>query len=110
MVGWKKTTFPVNWVVLVCVLIPYFLDPLSTYGAEDTTRLETDMEFLEFLGEWETEEGEWVNPMDFLDSFPVNRPADTTDPYLGPDGSVPNTDNQQRPLITNDESHTEQGQ
>ena len=26
-----------------------------------------DLEFLEFLGSWETEDGEWVNPIDFIE-------------------------------------------
>ncbi len=26
-----------------------------------------DLEFLEFLGSWETEDGQWINPLDLMD-------------------------------------------
>ena len=32
-----------------------------------------DLEFLEFLGSWETEDGEWVNPLDFIETSTVEQ-------------------------------------
>jgi hypothetical protein len=33
-------------------------------SAEDAAVEESDPEFIEFLGEWQTDEGEWVDPDD----------------------------------------------
>ena len=39
---------------------------MTSLFAEDQTNNELmpSMAFLEFLGEWETEEGEWIDPME----------------------------------------------
>ncbi len=34
---------------------------------EDSPPSGPDLEFLEFLGSWETEDGQWVNPLDLMD-------------------------------------------
>ena len=46
------------FIVMLCVFPPLF--------AEEQTSNETmpSIEFLEFLGEWETEEGEWIDPVE----------------------------------------------
>ncbi len=38
---------------------------------EDSPPSEPDLEFLEISGSWETEDGQWINPLDLMDqSFP----------------------------------------
>ena len=40
---------------------------MSSLYAEEHKNKETmpSIEFLEFLGEWETEEGEWIDPIEY---------------------------------------------
>ena len=41
---------------------------VSPVEAKDAQTLSNqDLEFLEFLGSWETEDGEWVNPLDLIE-------------------------------------------
>lgn len=44
----------------------FLLCSMSLLFAEEQTSTETmpSMEFLEFLGEWETEDGEWIDPVE----------------------------------------------
>ncbi len=44
----------------LCCLVLLSANPLA---AEQTTPASPGIELLEFLGEWETDDGEWVNPM-----------------------------------------------
>ncbi len=44
--------------MMFCSLTPLFAEEQS---AEEDIQT---MEFLEFLGEWETEEGEWIDPIE----------------------------------------------
>ena len=44
------------------------MSSVSPVQAKDAQTLSNqDLEFLEFLGSWETEDGAWVNPLDFMD-------------------------------------------
>ena len=60
MNGSKKMRYraSVYFMLMYCSLTPLFADEQS---AEEET---PTMEFLEFLGEWETEEGEWIDPVE----------------------------------------------
>ncbi len=59
----------VKWLGLCWVMM---LSPAPVSAQEAQSLKEQDLEFLEFLGEWETGEGQWVNPLDFLDKPPGN--------------------------------------
>ena len=53
----------VKWLVLGVMM-----SSVTPVQAKDAQSLSNqDLEFLEFLGSWETEDGEWVNPLDFMD-------------------------------------------
>ncbi len=41
----------------------------SIYAEEQDTEVELTIELLEFLGEWETEEGKWIDPIELDDDF-----------------------------------------
>ena len=44
------------------------MSSVSPVQAKDAQTLSNqDLEFLEFLGSWETEDGEWVNPLELID-------------------------------------------
>ena len=54
---------PVKWLVLGVMII--FVSPID---AKDASTLNNqDLEFLEFLGSWETEDGEWVDPLELIE-------------------------------------------
>ncbi len=59
MNGSKKMRYraSVCFMLMFCSLTPLFAEEQS--AEEDIPT----MEFLEFLGEWETEEGEWIDPI-----------------------------------------------
>ncbi len=61
---------------------------------EDSPPSGPDLEFLEFLGSWETEDGQWINPLDLMDqSFPeVEGMPTQNDPSDRNRGSVPDED------------------
>ncbi len=61
---------------------------------EDSPPSGPDLEFLEFLGSWETEDGQWVNPLDLMDqSFSdVEGMPTQNDPSDRNRGSVPDGD------------------
>lgn len=79
---------PVKWLVLGSAII---LWPVSTGAQEPPPLQEQDLAFLEFLGEWETEDGQWMNPLDFWEE----RPEDLEDPIMDkalPPNSEPDED------------------
>ena len=49
----------------------------SLHADEATNEEMPSMEFLEFLGEWETEEGEWIDPLE-LENEEFGRLIETT--------------------------------
>lgn len=53
-------------VALVPVAIFVILLSLA-FGAKAASEDKPSMELLEFLGEWQTKDGEWVDPLRFLD-------------------------------------------
>ena len=55
MSGWKNMIYPRRLLLLAMLMTPF-----SNLVAETDTS--PSMELLEFLGEWETEEGEWIAP------------------------------------------------
>lgn len=61
--GWrmKKTLVDKHWLIILffCAFTVFDLN-----ANEDET---PSMELLEFLGEWETQDGEWFDPVNFLD-------------------------------------------
>jgi hypothetical protein len=60
MNGWKKM------VCRVSVGIMFFICSISSLFAEQQIENKEipSMDFLEFLGEWETEQGEWIDPIE----------------------------------------------
>ena len=75
--GWMSMSFPVRVLVLLTWLVSMW-----AYAEGKTNDEVPAMELLLFLGEWETDNGEWIDPGEFEDdSFeqlidPVNE--DTT--------------------------------
>lgn len=49
-------------IALVIILLSIAID--ANAASDDSN---PSMELLEFLGEWQTKDGEWVDPMRFLD-------------------------------------------
>ncbi len=66
---------------------------------EDSPPSGPDLEFLEFLGSWETEDGQWINPLDLMDQsfsdvegMPTqNDPSDRNRGSSVPDGDLGQT-------------------
>ncbi len=74
MSGWKKMACRVS----VCVLL---LFSISSLYAEELTNDEQQaaipsMDFLEFLGEWETEQGEWLD-LEILEDNEIEKILET---------------------------------
>ncbi len=61
---------PVDWLVMGFVATMAFAEPESIDP-------ETDLELLEFLGSWETDDGEWIDPTMLTDESEIDVPADT---------------------------------
>lgn len=59
MSGWKKMVCRVSVCVLLLFLISSLCAEERTDDAQQTAIPSID--FLEFLGEWETEQGEWID-------------------------------------------------
>jgi len=61
MNGSKKMVYKVSaYYMLLLISMP------SLFADEQTnTEVIPTIDFLEFLGDWETEEGEWLDPMEF---------------------------------------------
>lgn len=61
MSGWKNMNSPLKLLLLMMFTIPM--------TAQAETELETvpTVELLEFLAEWETEDGDWIDPADLED-------------------------------------------
>lgn len=60
--------------LLIFTFLPHgnALEPEEVEKAPTEQEKETpDLEFLEFLGEWETEDGDWIDPED-LENMPLN--------------------------------------
>jgi len=68
---------PVKWLIILCVMM--LGTPLAR-GREPSPPLQPDMEFLEFLGTWETDDGQWVSPLDLMEQSPKDRDPATASP------------------------------
>ncbi len=64
MSGLRIMRYPVNPALVLFVIL---LSPL--YADEQKTESGISIELLEFLGEWETEDGEWLDPMELDDEY-----------------------------------------
>ena len=64
MIGWLSMNIRVKWFVLVLMTM-LIASPSTAKDAQTLSK--QDLEFLEFLGSWETEDGEWVNPLDLIE-------------------------------------------
>ena len=61
MNGSKKMVYRVSTYAMLL-----FLSMTQLFAEEETnTESMPSVEFLEFLGEWETEQGEWLDPVEF---------------------------------------------
>lgn len=63
---------PVDWLVMTLVATMAFAQPEPV----DPDR-EADLELLEFLGSWETDDGEWIDPTVLVDEPETDAPVDT---------------------------------
>ncbi len=65
MSGWKNMNYRASLVLLVMILISQSLqaETAETQAGDEAPSLE----LLEFLGEWESSDGEWVDPADLED-------------------------------------------
>jgi hypothetical protein len=60
--GWKMKRAQgdrVKRLIVVCMLLPALL-PIAMAAEEPS------LELLEFLGDWETADGEWQDPLEFM--------------------------------------------
>ncbi|MCH6582456.1 MAG: hypothetical protein IH808_05490 [Proteobacteria bacterium] len=62
---------PVDWLVMGLVATMAFAEPELV-----DPDLESDLELLEFLGSWETDDGEWIDPTMLADEPEMDVPAD----------------------------------
>ena len=56
-----------HYLVKPCAMLLFFLYSLLFAEEQVTGDENPTIEFLEFLGEWETEAGEWIDPIDLED-------------------------------------------
>ena len=63
---------PVDWLVMGLVATMAFAEPELV-----DPDLESDLELLEFLGSWETDDGEWIDPTMLADEPETDVPTDT---------------------------------
>ena len=73
MSGSKKMVCRANFYVL------FLLCTMTSLFAEERINIEEipSMDFLEFLGEWETEQGEWIDPV-ALEDEEIGKLIETT--------------------------------
>lgn len=50
------------FIAMWCGTMTAHAEPPATASAEQSTEVAASMEFLEFLGEFETQDGEWIDP------------------------------------------------
>lgn len=63
MNGSKKMSYRVS----ACLMMLLCSTSILRAEQQDNTDAMPSMAFLEFLGEWETEEGEWIDPFELED-------------------------------------------
>ncbi len=64
MDGWQRLKVRVKW----WMILVFFFWPIMPLMAEEKNEMtSSDMALIEFLGTWETKEGEWVDPLLFDD-------------------------------------------
>jgi len=63
MSGWKSMSCPLRAMMLVICMISTWVYAMEENGDNDVPSLE----MLEFLGEWETSDGVWIDPGEFED-------------------------------------------
>jgi len=61
-------------LLLTCLPQAHALEPEEVKNPQ-TEQESPTLDFLEFLGEWETEDGEWIAPDD-LENMPLNENED----------------------------------
>ncbi len=52
----------------ILIIVMGLVSTASFAGSDKQDEMEVSMEFLEFLSEWETEQGDWVGPDGFIDN------------------------------------------
>ncbi len=67
--GWRRTARRGDWVLLTVLLV---CQPVS--AAPPLPDMAPDLELLDFLGTWRTEDGAWIEPSQFGDSGPLSEP------------------------------------
>ncbi|MGD8569349.1 MAG: hypothetical protein PVJ39_14775 [Gammaproteobacteria bacterium] len=60
----KKLLISIQLILPVILMISLLVLAFDAHAGD---RENPSMELLEFLGEWQTKDGEWVDPMRFLD-------------------------------------------
>jgi hypothetical protein len=60
----KKLLISIQLILPVILMISLLVLAFDAHAGD---REKPSMELLEFLGEWQTKDGEWVDPMRFLD-------------------------------------------
>ena len=74
MNGWKKMACRVSTCILLLFLIsPLYAEELTSDEQQATM---PSIEFLEFLGEWETEQGEWMD-LEILEDNEIGKILET---------------------------------
>lgn len=61
MNGLKMKTYTAS----TCFMLLSFSMPTLFAGEQNANEEIPSIEFLEFIGEWETEQGEWIDPVEF---------------------------------------------
>ncbi len=51
------------------LLLPFLNLSVHTASGQTESAAPPDAEFLEFLGEWQTDEGEWIDPEEMEDEY-----------------------------------------
>lgn len=54
---------------LSLVIVSFIFFSSTIYAEEQKEESAISIELLEFLGEWETDDGDWVDPMEFDDDY-----------------------------------------
>lgn len=65
-------------LVETLIILGLFFPPAGALAAEDGDETLPDMELLEFIGEWETESGEWIDPAELYE-VPPSREEERND-------------------------------
>ncbi|MCG8325085.1 MAG: hypothetical protein MI673_06170, partial [Thiotrichales bacterium] len=77
--GWRDMICRLRCIMMLLPCLSLPVHSVDTQRQNETHQELPGAEFLEFLGEWETDQGEWIDPEEMDDDYLASQVQDGTD-------------------------------